>query len=298
MTRLNHRTGAEAASQEPNPPRDTPAAGAPCGRTWLRAGPGFTLIEVLMAMAIFAGVMIAIYASWSAILRGSKAALDATADAQRLRVATRTLVDALTSVQMYQSHPALYAFIADTTGDFASVGFAAQLAPSFPGSGMFGDQGVRRVSFLVERGPNGGNQLTMTQAPLLAAQERGGEEPYSLVLARDVSLFSFEFWDLNSGRWVTEWASTNSLPALVRFAIGLGGGQNNSGRPRDVVTRLVSIPAKTIPRQYQVPQGAVVPGQPGPGAPGQPPGQPPGGQPGGGRPPGTGGGLGPGGRRP
>ena len=32
----------------------------------------FTLVEIMIAMAIFSGVLVAIYASWTAVLRASK----------------------------------------------------------------------------------------------------------------------------------------------------------------------------------------------------------------------------------
>jgi len=46
----------------------------------------FTLIEILLAMAILGGIVIAIYSSWTAILRGSKVGLDAAREAQRQRI--------------------------------------------------------------------------------------------------------------------------------------------------------------------------------------------------------------------
>src|ERR1044072_9178027 len=70
-----------------------------------------TLIEVLIAMAIFAMVMLAIYPSWSAILRGSKVGLTAAAEAQRSRVAIRAIRDALTSAQLYVENLRYYWFL-------------------------------------------------------------------------------------------------------------------------------------------------------------------------------------------
>src|SRR5689334_23096725 len=109
----------------------------------------FTLIEVMIAMTIFALVMIAIYSSWSAILRGSKVGLNAAAEAQRSRVAVRALREALTSGQLYTENIRYYWFMADTSGEFAALSMVSRLPASFPGSGLFGNQIVRRVSFTV-----------------------------------------------------------------------------------------------------------------------------------------------------
>jgi len=73
-----------------------------------RSRAAFTLIEVIVAMAIFALVMLAIYTSWTAILRGSKVGLTAAAEAQRSRVAVRAVREALTSAQLYMENMRYY----------------------------------------------------------------------------------------------------------------------------------------------------------------------------------------------
>src|SRR5207247_414723 len=61
----------------------------------------FTLVEIMIAVAIFTAVMIAIYSSWSAILRGTRIGQEAAAEAQRSRVAVRALENSLMSLQMF-----------------------------------------------------------------------------------------------------------------------------------------------------------------------------------------------------
>src|SRR5688500_17987105 len=103
----------------------------------------FTLIEVMIAMTLFGVVMIAIYSSWAAILRGTKVGLNAAAEAQRSRVAVRALREALTSGQLYMENMRYYWFMADTSGDYAALSLVSRLPASFPGSGLFGNQIVR-----------------------------------------------------------------------------------------------------------------------------------------------------------
>src|SRR5438309_9196636 len=100
----------------------------------------FTLVEIMIAVAVFAAVMIAIYSSWSSILRGSRIGLEAAAEAQRSRVAVRALENSLVSLEMFQANIRHYYFFADTSGDFASLSFVARLPQSFPRSGDFCDQ--------------------------------------------------------------------------------------------------------------------------------------------------------------
>lgn len=108
----------------------------------------------------------------------------------------------------------------------------------------------------------------MSQAPMLL-NTNGSTSAYSLVLARDVSLFTLDFYDTRKNEWVSEWINTNQLPRLVRISLGLGKVQ---GKPQDLVTRVVALPSLSV---------AGVQGGPVPGTPGVPPGAfPPGGVPG------------------
>src|SRR5438128_1577215 len=69
---------------------------APCHPSPVTRHPStaaFTLIEIMIAITILALVITAIYSSWTAILRASKAGLDAAASVQRARIAVRTLED-------------------------------------------------------------------------------------------------------------------------------------------------------------------------------------------------------------
>jgi prepilin-type N-terminal cleavage/methylation domain-containing protein len=59
----------------------------------------FTLIEVLIALSIFAMIITGIYSSWSGIHRATRIGLEASADAQRKRIAMRALEQSLGSVK-------------------------------------------------------------------------------------------------------------------------------------------------------------------------------------------------------
>ncbi len=177
-----------------------------------KARRGFTLVEIMIALAIFAGVMIAIYSSWSSILRGRKIGLEAAREAQRSRVAVRALENSLVSLEMFQANIKYFYFFADTSGDFASLSFVARLPKSFPRSGDFGDQVVRRLAFTVEPGTNSENVLVLRQNPILF-DPSDDEEENPLVLGRNVRVFTLEFWGPRSRDWEPEWLYTNQLPS-------------------------------------------------------------------------------------
>src|SRR5438034_2221796 len=220
----------------------------------------FTLVEIMIAVTIFAAVMIAIYASWSAILRGSRIGQEAAAEAQRSRVAVRALENSLMSLQMFVANIKYDYFSSDTSGDFATLSFVAHLAKSFPRSGDFGDQVVRRLTFTVEPGTNSDNVLLLRQNPILF-QTSADEEENPLVLARNVKEFTLEFWGPRSKDWEPEWLYTNQLPKLIKFTLGFGRPNQRMLKPVDEVTRVVTLSTVPIPIALQT-GGAAQPGRP------------------------------------
>jgi hypothetical protein len=224
----------------------------------------------MLAIAIFAAVLAAVYACWSSVSRGSRIGLQAAADAQRDRVARRCIEEALNSAVMFVENRRHYAFIADNSGSFSYLSFVSRLPETFPGSGMFGDFSLRRVTFEVQdSGNQGRRQLVMTQAPMLLATNET-QEPYTLVLARDVAEFRFEFWATNSGvgEWTQEWQFTNQYPAMIRYILAHGQVPGSSTRAATVSSGVVAPPAVAVPEFVQTPRGA--PGVGGVGNPNQP----------------------------
>ena len=210
----------------------------------------FTLIEVLLALAILGMIVTAIYSSWTAILRGSKAGLDAAAQVHRERIARTSLETALSSAILYGENVRYYSFNADTADDrFASLSLVAHLPESFPGSGLFPGNPVRRVTFSVEPGTNGNSLVLWQQVLLLPTNVTDGA--VRIELAQNVGLFGLEFWDTNLNDWGSEWLSSNQLPKLVRATLGFG--QNGAGAPQQLASTVVAVPAMTVTREIQMP---------------------------------------------
>ena len=216
-------------------------------RRQLRA---FTLIEVMLALGMLMMVLTVIYSTWTAILRSKTAADKAAMHAQRSRIAMRAVEDALQGVQVFQMNQPYYAFIADTSGEFAFLSVASRLPESFPGSGLFGDQTLRRVNFQIEPGSNGVPQLVMRQYPLLLATN-AWDQDYPIVLATEVTDFAFEFWDARRGEWLGEWLYTNQLPPVVRFLLGVGRRGDDPSKPQTVQVPTVALSAVPVPGELQ-----------------------------------------------
>ena len=214
---------------------------------------GFTIIEILVAIAIFSGVVLSIYASWTAILKSRDIGERAAVSAQRKRIASQAVQQALSSMVMFGENIPFYAFESDTSGDFAMMSFVARLPETFPGSGLFPGQPLRRVTFFVENDRARNKVLMMTQAPVLQVLERN-EEPYAIALSKDLNQFRLTFWDPEIEEWADEWGLTNQVPPLVRATLGFGAVRAGRNSPANSLAEVtVAVPSIVIPREYQIP---------------------------------------------
>lgn len=225
----------------------------------------FTLIEVMLAIMIFSVVIAAIYSTWTLILRSSRVGQEAAAQAQRQRIAIRTIEDALTCIQSFQASMQYYSFCV-TNGEQPSLCFTARLPDTYPRNGKFGDFNSRRLAFTVEPAPGSANNfsgqqqeqdLVLRQNPILMDMDID-EQQNPLVLARNVQSFTIECWDTNAVAWDTEWDDTNSIPPMIRISLVLGGNNNDFGgiAPTLSVTRVIAVPSETLPAIVQSPGGA------------------------------------------
>jgi prepilin-type N-terminal cleavage/methylation domain-containing protein len=224
----------------------------------------FTLIEIMLSIMIFSIVVAAIYSTWTLVLRSSRVGTEAAAQAQRQRIAMRTIEDALTCIQSFQASLQYYSFIV-INGEQPQLSFTARLPDTFPRNGKFGDFNSRRLAFTVEPAPGSANNfsgqpaeqdLVLRQNPILMDMDVD-ELQNPLVLARNVQAFTVECWDTNTMAWDTEWDDTNSIPTMIRVSLVLGGDKNSSGEPVPTlsVIRAISIPSGTLPTIVQTPSG-------------------------------------------
>jgi type II secretion system protein J len=247
-----------------------------------RGSRAFTLLEIIVALALFMLVAAAIFSSWSAVMRASKVGLTAAAKVQRSRIAMQTIEEALTSVQSFDADNQYYSFIGEN-GAEATLSFVSRLSDSFPRSGKFGDFNVRRVTFALEPGPDSGKQLVLRQNPILMRLEDLKDEmEHPVVIAKDVKSFALEFWDGKpaGGKpadWLDEWDQTNRVPAMIKVTLQFKGDDTSQNSRENI--KVIAPPAMAVPAIWQRAGG-----RPGaaPGGPGAGPGfvPPPGSQPG------------------
>src|SRR5271170_5668453 len=155
----------------------------------------FTLIEIMVAIAIFTLLVAAVYSTWVVILKSSQVGQEAAAQAQRQRIAVRTIEDSLTCIQSFQASMQYYSFNV-TNGEQPALSFVARVPDVFPRNGRF-DSRLRRLNFSVESVSGSEKDLVLRQNEILQDVD-DAEQSTPLVLARNVKSFVVECWDTNA----------------------------------------------------------------------------------------------------
>lgn len=254
---------------------------------WFRRKPhrrsGFTILELMLSIGIFALILTAIYSIWIAILKGTRAGQKAAAEVQRARVAMRALEGAFNGAVRFQEdlrpgprgqRKSRYTFLAGMDGDMADVEFTSRLPEGFLGSEQYQQlqQKVRRIQFRTAPGKDGSYDLLMTQWPILLPENPATDyQPYTITLARDVTHFQVAMFDTSKGEWLEQWTTTNLLPKIVQISLGLGKS-STSGKPSELVYSVVSVPSDGVvgglqaaPPPGNIPPGSLPPGSQAPG---------------------------------
>jgi prepilin-type N-terminal cleavage/methylation domain-containing protein len=198
----------------------------------------FTLLEIMLAVTILALVGTAVYATWSAGLKGWKRSASITESLQRERVVMEMLAELTQSAVYFNSANSLYEFRGtheEQTGD--SISFVTGSDLLLPATEAVA-AGMRRVTISLERDTRGNPFLGIANAPALQLDD--APEAPTHFLSANVCGFRVRYRDPRSSSWVEKWEEANLMPSAIEYTVAFGA---NDGRtPPVVVTRAVDLP--------------------------------------------------------
>lgn len=217
------------ASRRPTPPRPARRAAA------------FTLIELLLALAIFAIVMAMAGGSFWSIMKAwnrGNALLDQLHYGE---FAMDQLVSSLRSAAWFPSKPESYGFWLDDSGGTGPhaenvLSWVTGGSAFLPPESEYRD-GLHRLSVTVE-GTGRKRALHVSAWPHIVEDPKDAS-PEEYDVAAGVSGLSCEWYDFEEESWSQDWEETNSLPKLVRLTLTM----QPQGEQRDpyVLQRLVTL---------------------------------------------------------
>ena len=188
---------------------------------------GFTLIEMIIALALTASLVVVLF---SAIGLGFRGMARVEADASVLE--RRQQIDYLLRRQLAATYPASNVFATESplTGSVQAMTFYALDGPTGPG--------LYRVWLVLDdEGGSGNRSLVLTRQALSAGQVGGFERT---VLARNVVAFRLAYFGRTDPAtppgWQESWDGMRWPPDLVRVTLQLDG--ETPGAWPDTVIRL------------------------------------------------------------
>lgn len=212
---------------------------------------GFTLIEVLVAMAILALIATVIYSAFAGMKR-SKEGVERINDRYREgRLAMARMVRELQSafISLHQPippvRPVIKTMFKGTQGspgdriDFASFAHRRLLENSR-------ETDQEEVSYFAEPDEHRSGVVNLVRrvSPRLDLYpEKGGKIE---VLASDIDLFDVQYLDAATGQWTDRWDTTQAteqigrLPLQVRLVLVLNGGTRHGAERGQGTIRLVT----------------------------------------------------------
>lgn len=214
-------------------------------------GRGFTLIEVIISIAILAAITSLLFGAFSALKR-SKDGLSRVQDRQReARLAMARITRELQSAYLSAHMPLNQALLVQKTIFKSERGtpadrldFTAFANKRLDKNAHVSDQ--CELSYFGSPNPDGSGTIDLVRridTELDLEPTKGGKIE---VLATDIDLFDLQYLDAQTGQWQESWDTTQStgqpdrLPLQVRVILVLNGGRRSSADRGRGTIRLVT----------------------------------------------------------
>lgn len=211
-----------------------------------RGSAGFTLLEVILAFAVFALLMTSGYGALSGILK-AKLLLDDRRDEQAIADAVLTRLTRELQLAYYASKlPLIPEADFPENGSPPSIflkGSSEQLPNGFPGDSLSflaleGGQylpdggahsGLVQLTYRVvpdpeqERSHDSTYVLVREELPYLNPRKRAYDRAMIFPITKSLVSLSFRYWDEEDNQWVDEWndRSHGPMPGKIQFSLRL-----------------------------------------------------------------------------
>lgn len=243
-----------------------------------RFSPAFTLVELLVALAILSAAMAIAWGALSVSLTAWRRGDDLLGGLRRGETAADELAMALRCAFFRPATDGLYGFeLEPKAGDppADTIRWTSLGGPGATTEG--GEAGVpRRLTFTIERDDNDRPRAVLRGKAVFAREENEEEPPPVLRAWPDIVGFACRVWNPTNETWEAEWANTNAIPASVEIALYAVAGED--AEPV-VLRRRVALPlaaAQEVLARDRRARGGAPPapepeGPPGRGRPPRPP---------------------------
>ncbi len=199
----------------------------------------FTLLEVMLAVAILGLLISTVYATWSAALNGWKRSSSISESFQRERIVMDTLAELTSSIVYFGSQNGLYDIQGTHLGsDGDSVSFVTSSDVFLPPDES-SVAGMRRVTVGIYRDQAGNPFLGIINAPALQADNSSYQNQIR-VLSYNVCGLQIGYRDPRDATFKDKWDDADVIPEAIQYTLAFCTTDRQG--PAVSVTRAVDIP--------------------------------------------------------
>jgi type II secretion system protein J len=193
---------------------------------------GFTLLEILIAIAILALVVSSLYGAYSGTLDTTEMVENIRDVDQVARVALTQMVDDFKSLYYEKAKgedeesPYSFGGVTEAEGDGgAIVAFATTSRLDFDMT--FPSQRINRVSYILEKQPDNEKLYQLVRREIPFADLSGARQEFEIEIADGVESLSLTYFD-EDGQQFAQWDSKaeGRLPRLVRIRLQMTGDKS------------------------------------------------------------------------
>ncbi|AKU91327.1 type II secretion system protein GspJ [Vulgatibacter incomptus] len=204
---------------------------------------GFTLLEVMIALAIVTVLAALVYGSFNPTYQAKMLVEEQAERYHGLRLAMGRMARELSMAYVsdrYDSNQLRERptqFVANHSSNRDKLRFTTFAHERLYEDVKESDQAL--VEYRVDRDPEDPRKNALIRREKTVIDERPADGGAETVLATDIDGLNFEFWDVKKKEWVTDWDTTeqaysNRLPERVRITIHAKG---DDGKERKYVSQ-------------------------------------------------------------
>lgn len=177
----------------------------------------FTLVELLVALAVVAVAFTIVWQSFAAITRAWRRGGEVVDQVRHGDFVIDQLVSAMRSAAYFPMKPERYGFWLDNRGTRDQVSWVTSGTAFIPPDSPLA-QGLRRIMVSIEANDDGDDAFTVRAFPHLAEEIEKNKADVWPISTR-VKGLDIRVWNPEDKQWDDEWEDTNKIPGLVEITL-------------------------------------------------------------------------------
>lgn len=214
-------------------------------RSPVRQRRGFTLLEILVAVAILTTCMALVAMIYTNTIKAWRLGQNVMDELHQGDFVVEQLVSALRSEAFFQNNAKVYGFWLDDMGTQShahdEISFVTSSSAFIPSDSPL-QNALHRIWITIGQDQNGKEGLAVRALPhIMKELDKNKSDPW--IVSTRVKGFDCQVYDFQDKDWEDDWEDTNKIPNLVKITVTISPVHEED--PDLVISRIVEIPIAT-----------------------------------------------------